>query len=301
MDFKQYQYVIRVSEKKSFTKAANSLFVSQPSLSAFIAKTEEEVGAMLFDRSQNPLKLTMAGEIFVQTGKQILQLHKNMQKQIVEIAQNKKGRLRVGIPGSRASYMLPIIYTPFHSAYPGIDFDMVESNSKTLLHMLQKGSIDLAIMPLFSIQDDLYSQLIYKEELLLIAKKDYLSPDDYLENNTVNIKNAAKHPFILLKQGHGVRRALDSFFKDYEVSPKILFETSNNGTALRIAAAGEGLAIVPKMTLEICNDFKGIDVLHLSQQGLFWDIAAIRKQTDKNDLIQNNFVTIAQRVFKNND
>lgn len=298
MDFKQYQYVIRVSEKKSFTKAANSLFVSQPSLSAFIAKTEDEVGAMLFARSQNPLELTMAGEVFVQTGKQILQLHKNMQKQIVEIAQNKRGRMRVGIPGSRASYMMPLIYTPFHSTYPGIDFDMVESNSKTLLHMLQKGSIDLAIMPLFPIQDDLYSQLIYKEELLLIAKKDYLSSEDYLKKNTINIKKAANHPFILLKQGHGVRRALDSFFKNYQISPKILFETSNNGTALRIAAAGEGLAIVPKMTLEICNDIKGIEVLHLAPEGFFWDIAAIRKETDKSNVIQNNFVRIAQSVFQ---
>lgn len=298
MDFKQYQYVLRVAELKSITKAAQSLYVSQPSLSAFIAKTEEELGATIFDRNKTPLELTLAGEIFVETGRSILKLHEKMKGQIIEISQNKRGRLRVGIPGSRAAYMLPLIYPAFHRAFPGVDLKMTEANSTALLSALQKGDMDIAVIPQCSAGNGLFFELIYQEELLLISKKGFLRKEDYKQPGVADIPKAAAHPFILLKRGHGVRRAVDDFFSKHGIVPKILLETGNNSTALRMAIAGEGLAIVPRMTIEISGNMEGAEMLHLTPQGLFWDITAVRRVENRDDYMQNEFTRIARHVFQ---
>lgn len=299
MDFKHYQYILKVAELQSITKAANNLYISQPSLSAFIAKIEDELGAKLFDRNKTPLELTQAGKIFVETGERILHLHEKMIQEINEISLNQKGKIKVGIPGSRGTYMLPLIYPAFHSEFPGIEIEMIENTSKNLAEAVQKGSIDIVVMPRLSKNPNLIYETIYNEELFLISQKHYLKEKDYLSQGVVDFSKLKHYPFILLKRGHGARKALDIFFEEQNMSPQILFETSNNSTALRMASIGEGLAIVPQMTIDICGDVKDIEILKLTEEGLTWNISAVIKKDSQDNYIFGEFIRIAKQVFNN--
>lgn len=105
MELRQFTYVDMVAACGSFTKAAAKLFISQPALSNYIGKVEEELGVKLFDRSSTPLTLTYAGEQYLKRARVIIgQIHE-MDKEIRDITQNMKGKIRLGFPSERIIYM----------------------------------------------------------------------------------------------------------------------------------------------------------------------------------------------------
>lgn len=299
MDFRQYKCLLKVAELKSITKAANSLYVSQPALSAYIAKTEKELGTTIFDRTKTPLELTLAGEIVIAAGRKILAINEEMKEQIIHISQHKVGRIKVGIPGSRSEYMLPLIYPEFHKEFPDIEFELVGSNSRHILDLIAKGDIDVGIMPVLKKHPEFSYEFVCEEEIFLVAKRGYLEKSDFLKDTIVNLKKIRRFPFVLLHRGHGIRYAVDKYFKANGIVPKILMEIASNTTAMKIAASGEGLAIVPKMTIDINKGVENdsVDILRLPPKGLYWTIGAVRRSTDTNNFIENELVKILQKAF----
>lgn len=97
MELKQYQYVLKVAELKSITKAAEELYITQPSLSHYIAKIEEELGALIFNRGTTPISLTPAGEVYIETAKMILGLDCRMKENIRDIVDSRKGVITIGM------------------------------------------------------------------------------------------------------------------------------------------------------------------------------------------------------------
>lgn len=147
MDIRQMQYILTLAEYRSFTKAAKALYISQPSLSSFVAKAEAELGVVLFDRSTSPLTLTYAGKIYTKGAEAIISSCELLQKQLSDISSQKIGRIRVGLPYERAAYMLPLILPEYKKAYPQVAVQVTTSNSAQMIEMLLGNRIDLAIMP----------------------------------------------------------------------------------------------------------------------------------------------------------
>ena len=118
MELRQFKYVNMVAQCGSVTKAARKLFISQPALSSYINKLEEELGVKLFDRSATPLVCTYAGEQYLKRARAILMQLDDMDREFRDIATNCQGRLRLGFPGERLIYMLPLILPPFKERSP---------------------------------------------------------------------------------------------------------------------------------------------------------------------------------------
>ena len=93
MNSKKLKYIITIAELKSISKAANELFISQPSLSSILSNLEKELGVTLFNRSTSPLSLTYAGEKYIKIAKEILSLESNLKKELFDISNMKKGKL----------------------------------------------------------------------------------------------------------------------------------------------------------------------------------------------------------------
>ena len=148
MDFKQYQYVLKVAELQNMTKAANEIYVSQPALSHYIAKVEDEIGAVLFNRNTTPISLTTAGERYVETARMILSLNDRLRHDISDINDQKKGRVIVGISHARASFFLPYVLPQFQCQYPGIEVQTVEVRSDKIEEYVSKGKCDIGVLPL---------------------------------------------------------------------------------------------------------------------------------------------------------
>lgn len=152
MELRQFTYVNKVAECGSITKAAAALFISQPALSNYISKVEEELGVRLFDRSANPLILTYAGEQYLKRTKKILAQIDDMDREMRDITHHLRGRLRIGFPNERIIYMLPLILPPFKKRFPGIDVIVVSGPGNQLVDKLRSGDVDFVMLPAWAKQ-----------------------------------------------------------------------------------------------------------------------------------------------------
>lgn len=298
MDLKQYQYVLKIAELQNMTKAASELYVAQPSLSHFIAKIEEELGTLLFNRNTNPISLTLAGEKYVETARMILALNDRMRQEISDIANQKKGMIRLAISHARAAFFLPYVLPEFKEKFPGVDIRTMEVRSDLVEKYVAKGQCDLGILP-FPISGEytLEKDVICEEELVLVAG--HPLSEGKAENGRayVNLEECGDYPYILLKKGHGIRTAVDILFMEHGIRKTNVFETTSNETAFRLATVNMGLGIVPESTVVLSCPLEKPYLYSLSKDGVRWQIGAIYRQKEYLTAAQQELIRLMKAHF----
>lgn len=250
MDFRELQYILKIAEERSFSKAAQKLFMAQPSLSQYIQKLEQQLGVKLFDRTTIPLQLTYAGELYVETAKNILDLKDQLTKQMEDIANLKKGRLVIGLSTLRSTYLMPKILPIFYKKFPGIEVILVEDNSSELEKMAIKGSIDIAIMT-FPIEENLFDyEYIFTEEILVAIPpehplKEKIIHDKQGNRPKIKISELSDESFILLKQDQKLHHVATNLCKKAGFKPKIILESESIEAANALVSAGMGVTFIP--------------------------------------------------------
>jgi LysR family hydrogen peroxide-inducible transcriptional activator len=147
MEFRQLLYAVKVAEYRSFSKAADVLHLAQPSLSQQILKLEQELGVQLFVRNRT-LDLTYAGKRFVEQASKILDMVNQLQLEMHDMADMKRGQLRIGTLPMTGAHILPQALSAFCEQYPGIEVILVEETSATLEELTAKGHTDVTILSL---------------------------------------------------------------------------------------------------------------------------------------------------------
>lgn len=299
MDFRQYQYVLKVAELRNITRAAAELFVTQSSLSHYIARVEEELGTAIFNRTTTPISLTPAGETYVETARMIMQLDYRMRQTVTDIANEKRGRIHVGVSHARASFFLPYILPEFKRQYPGIDIVTNELRADRIVDRVLRGECDLGIIPfpLPRPEEKLEEEELGRERLLLISSRplDAVTGED--GRQYVDIRRYAMEPFVLLKKGHGIRTALDVYFTQHAVSPPRVFETTSNETAYRLATVGMGLAIVPESTVIVSHASGPHYEYDLQEDGFYWTIGVIYLAREMLSGAEEDFIELMKANF----
>lgn len=298
MDFREFRYMIAVADCQSITKAAAKLYVSQPSLSHLIARVEQELGLKLFDRTAYPIRLTYAGERYVDTARKILMLDDDMRREFMDISEGRKGRITVGIPTERGGYMLPGILTRFKKEFPGIEVSVLEGSSELLIDSVLKGQTNFIIIPETQKVPELEQELIYREELFFIAGHEMVKEFNCcLDSHTVNPEKLSDMPFVLQNRGHSIRKIADSIFKKYQIIPQVVMETHSSLTAATMAAAGSAVTIVPARTVEMVNQTDGYGIYSIGEPPVTWDVMACYRKDAYLDKTQRRFITIAQGLW----
>lgn len=298
MDFREFRYMIAVADCQSITKAAAKLYVSQPSLSHLIARVEQELGLKLFDRTAYPIRLTYAGERYVDTARKILMLDDDMRREFMDISEGRKGRITVGIPTERGGYMLPGILTRFKKEFPGIEVSVLEGSSELLIDSVLKGQTNFIIIPETQKVPELEQELIYREELFFIAGHEMVKEFNCcLDSHTVNPEKLSDMPFVLQNRGHSIRKIADSIFKKYQIIPQVVMETHSSLTAATMAAAGSAVTIVPARTVEMVNQTDGYGIYSIGEPPVTWDVVACYRKDAYLDKTQRRFITIAQELW----
>lgn len=249
MDIHQFEYVMAIAEEKSFSAAAKKLYISQPSLSQYIMRLEKQLGIKLFDRTANPLVLTFAGEKYLESAKNILNLENRLRRELGDIADSKKGRLTIGIPIPTENYILPLLLPEFHKQFPGIEIVIKEHSSAHLEELLIEAKVDIALLYLPVQNKEILYEPISVEKVFLIAPPaSELEEQKRLEFSYLENKN-----FILLKRGKRMRFVADEIFKHAEFRPNILLEVGSSDTAYRLSAAGMGFTFISENVIRSLN------------------------------------------------
>lgn len=299
MEIRQFTYVNMVAECGSMTKAAAKLFITQPALSNYISKLEEELGTKLFDRSVTPMKLTFSGEKYLKHARTVMMQIDNMEREIRDITNHQTGRLRLGFPNERIIYMLPVLLPVFHEKYPGIRIETNNAPGVRLLDFLAAGDVDFVFLPGWEKRKGIVSHPISREELILVAKKGYI-PDECLLNPKMRIFNwdhISDFPLFTLKKGHALRSSLDLLCERTGKTPNIYMETHSNMLSCRLAAQGLGVALVPEISLEILKKDLDVEWYHLLECPVTWDVNIYYREDAYLGTMERDLIQMAEDVF----
>ena len=253
---KELSYVIAVAEKGNVSKAAESLFISQPSLSRYIKDLENRLGVQLFQRINNRLVLTYAGEKYVETSKKITGLYSDLEKELSGINESLSGRLCIGCALLRMSYNMPAILKAFISKYPNVELQLYENyTTKGLEDILLAGEIDLAIINKRDRSRICYIPF-FEEELLLavpptqtLALKGVERPG--LLYPWIDLRLLHNQPYIGLNGEQSIAANTQEIFSRHHIVPSTVLRVKSIESAFRMAEAGLGCAIIPETMAKI--------------------------------------------------
>ena len=253
MDFQKLNYLVAVAELKSFSKAAERCFVSQPALTRSIQSIEDEIGIKLFDRSKSPVRLTYAGEHYLAGIQEILTLQNRLDKEMEEIALRKKDRLTVGIPHNRGANWVPRIFPSFYREYPDVDVQLVEADSSKLERMLDTEEIDLFVMGTDPILTKGIEMIpLYKEEMCVIVSRQADALNKYqLPPNQFGVLQylppdfLERIPFISAMPSQCTYHLAHRIFDEYNLNVKSPLENINASITYLMAPLQKGFAFGP--------------------------------------------------------
>lgn len=269
------KYVYEVYREKSFSKAAQNLYISQPSLSARIKKIEDQIGVPLFDRSTSPLKLTEIGEIYIEAAKEISHIEQRVEEQINNLTTLKTGQLSVGASNLFAAYAMPQLITRFKQRFPDINIRITEGNTTQLESMLSNNSLDLVIDN-YRYDSMLYNKELYCTEYILLAVPKHfsvheqlieyqLSHDDiknksYLSETcpAVPLNAFSSLPFIMLAPGNDTRLRGDRLCREAKFHPNIILEFSQQSTAYMAASTQLGATFISDILVSQLPSFENL-------------------------------------------
>jgi len=247
---RQFEVVAEIARQQSVSKAAEVLSISQPTVSRFLHNLEMDLGLELFDRTVMPLRLTLAGERYLQAANKILDANRQLEKELRDI-RNTNNVLRIGISPSRAPYIMPAILAEYRAQFPDTRIIVQERTVRQLNEGLLRGEFDLIINLLTDETRSFAYETLFTEGVLLVAPYGMaeLSAEEILKNQQM----------ITIGKGQ----------KMWEVTEKVLtffggqepmIECQSIEAALALVRRGMGAMLVPSYIAESGRGEDGVIV-----------------------------------------
>lgn len=256
MNTKQLQYVLALAETRNFSQVAEQMGITQPALSKQIQHMEKDLGVKLFDRNHSPLTLTPAGEYFVRSAREMVYREEQLRKAMEQFLSGDSGRLVIGVTPFRSLYLMPELVKKLRARYPGVSITLHEVNSAQLRKDAAEGKCDLAIVNLPVDTAVLDVTPLEPDTLVLAIHKTMaqgLPLDANGKNVTVDIGELGDIPFVVLSPGQELRKLFDGLCTAADFHPTIAAEVVGVTSALAMAKAGVGAAVLPLQFVHSLN------------------------------------------------
>ncbi|MEX6357262.1 DNA-binding transcriptional LysR family regulator [Staphylococcus cohnii] len=291
MELKHMQYFVEVVKQKSMTKAAASLFITQPTISNTIKLLEEELEVILFSRYKNQIYLTDAGEAFFFQCKEMLKMYDNIPNELSNLLELKTGRLKIGIPTIINIRILINLISQFHEMYPNITFQLFENGSKKIENDIYYGDLDMGITVLPTNNKNFNTFSFLEEKLKLVVHKNH----KLSKRKTVNIEDLKEQKFILFNSDFYLNDKIKNTCRDYGFNPNMIFETTQWSFIEEMLLNNLGICILPEGILELLdNNLKAIDI---NEPSMKWELAIIWRKDIIVDSLTKNWIKFLQENF----
>ncbi|PLS03653.1 LysR family transcriptional regulator [Neobacillus cucumis] len=270
MESRQLGYFIEVAKHLSFSKAAEKLNITQPTLSKMVKNLEEELDVLLFDRTTKHMKLTDAGEIVYEEAQEIMRLMNNLSDKLADMMKIKKGTIKIGLPPVIGSLFFPKLIMDFRQSYPNIQIELEEEGAKKVEKMIEEGSVDFgfAVLP---VNQELFDSCPFiKSELKLIVDRGH--PLANVE--TIPLKTLKNDSFIFLREGFALHDRIRESCIQAGFNPNVIYESSQWDFISEMVANRHGVAILPE---PLCSklDPSVIKTVSIREPKIPWNLAII--------------------------
>lgn len=270
MNSQQISYVLAVAELQSFSKAAERLYVTQPSLSQYIQKLETQLGMQLFDRSITPIRLTEAGRAFVECAEQIQSIELTLQNRLADIRDVRAGSLKIGASSFRASCLLARSVAEFRRCFEEIHITIAEGEPAELSEQIRRNELDVFIGTGTFDRRVFHTEELAAERLYLAVPQDsplcekisdtLLTAEDIRTNTMkaltappVELSALADETFVFADSGEYAEDRLRPWLADAGLVPRSTLRVHTLETLFSFVNAGFGIAFVPDSMIRFGN------------------------------------------------
>jgi DNA-binding transcriptional LysR family regulator len=300
MELRHLRYFIVLAEELNFSRAAERLHIAQPPLSQQIRSLEDELGLQLFDRTTRPLRLTPAGQVFLEQARQVFMQVEQAMVSAQRASRGELGRLTVGINTSIANSLLPDILRTFRRRFPDVELVLHEQSSYQQLQELCDRKIDVGFVNLHHLQNidennNTFSFIpILQEPFVLVLPESH----PLAAQTQVSLEALADELFIL-PPAHlpsGLYYQIVSLCQHVGFSPKVKQEATWMSTVLSLVAGGVGISLLPANAQNLQRT--GVVFRVIKEQSPIFQMAMVWRRNDSS-VILHNFLEVVREVISN--
>jgi len=245
MDLRHFETFLKIAELKSFTKAAEALYLTQPTVSKQIVDLERFFDVRLIDRTKRTVALTKSGEILLQYARDLINLKKDAIEAIASFKGIKKGTITVGASTIPGIYILPRILGVFKKKYNGIGIKLIISDTKGITEKMEEGKLDIGFVGAKNTTLKIDYKKFVDDTIVIIAPPEF--PD------LIRLKDLKDYPLIAREQGSGTRNNFESSLKKTkDVNPAdltVVAELTDNEAIKETVKNGMGMSYISKMAI----------------------------------------------------
>lgn len=245
MNLRSLEYLVALADHRHFGRAAESVFVSQPTLSSQIKKLEQELGVELVERRARGALLTEAGERIVARARILLAEAENIRAIARLSTDPESGSLRLGVFPTLGPYLLPHVIPVVRERFPRLELLLVEEKSEVLLSQLRDGRIDAALLATPNVAPGLHEEPLFDEEFLLAVPARHR----LAEAGEVPTSALAGECVLLLDEGHCLRDQALSVCQMAGAGERLGFRATSLETLRQMVASGTGVTLLPRLAV----------------------------------------------------
>jgi DNA-binding transcriptional LysR family regulator len=249
-----------VARHNSFTRAAEELFLTQPTVSMQVKQLTKAVGMPLFDQVGKRLYLTQAGDELLKTCREVFNHLDQFEMTVADLKGLKQGRLRLAVV-TTAKYFIPRLLGPFCQRYPGIDISLQVTNHEHLLNRLSENLDDLYIMSQLPENFDITCQPVLENPLVVLAVVDH----PLAKEKNIPLERIGAEPFIMREPGSGTRKAVQDLFDKHNIGLKVQLDLGSNEAIKQAIAGGLGISVLSLHTLALEGSNSQLTILDVEK------------------------------------
>jgi DNA-binding transcriptional LysR family regulator len=277
IDLAKLQVFLYSAENLSFSKAAQQLHVSQPTVSHHIKMLEQELGAVLFDRSSSEIKLTEAGRILLPHARKLLRESIEIKQMMGSLDDRVVGHLRIACSTTTGKYILPQFAARFHARHHNVRIYIRRCTGSHVVPRLLNEEANLGVVSYDACNDDLDCQQFFTDHIILIAPIDH----PWTEREAIDPSDLVGIPMIIREQDSGTRKVMLAELGRHDIGLEdldIFLEVGNAEAIVKTVEEGFGVSFVSRIAAECAIERGTIVRLPINDFDLHRKIYMIRKK-----------------------
>ncbi|MFJ2991301.1 transcriptional regulator CynR [Pandoraea sp. NPDC087047] len=252
---RQIRYLLAVAEHRNFTRAAEALGVSQPGLSQQIRQIEEYLGATLFDRTGRAVRITDAGDVYLEYARKALRELEAGWRALQEVDDLSRGVLRLACTPSFIGTLMPKWAYAFHQKYPNVRIEISGMPLDAIEAALDADEVDVAVGFTDVNAEDIHATPLFDEQPMLIVSEKH---EAFRHQEAIAAEPLSRLPLVMLTSGFAARAYADAYFRAHDIEPNIAIEANSIGAVLKIVELGEMGTVLPQLDGEASPGLRNI-------------------------------------------
>jgi DNA-binding transcriptional LysR family regulator len=283
MELRMVRSFVAVAESLSFTKAAKTVFITQPAITMHVRELERELGVTLIDRNRRRVELTKIGTLFLAEARALLAQVERATRVVGQADRGEIGELRIAYVSSAALQVLPTLIARFRATYPNVRVALKNRHTTTQIDNLRQQQIDVGFLRLPFAQPDLTIAAVHREPFVIVLPKKHR----LARKQPLSLKELAGEKFIVYGREHapGFYDQIVSFCQKAGFIPHIFQETDEMHVTIALVAAGVGVSILPQSPVLVQSN--GIVTKAMPKGTPHSETATVIRQDEQSRVVQN--------------